>query len=47
MRLEGVPVANDLTSLQRLRWLTYRGQFTTFVLCAKEAFSLVSPDIAA
>ncbi len=25
MRLEGVPVANDLTSLQRLRWLTYRG----------------------
>ncbi|SFO52438.1 hypothetical protein SAMN04488056_107169 [Cohaesibacter marisflavi] len=44
MRLEGVPVANDLASLQRLRWLTYKGQFKTFVLCAKEVLSPTSLD---
>ncbi len=47
MRLEGVPVANDLASLQRLRWLTYEGQFKTFVLCAKEVLSPISLDAVA
>ncbi len=47
MRLEGAPVANDLASLQRLRWLTYKDQVTTFVLFVKEVLSPISFDGAA
>ncbi len=47
MKLEGVPVANDFTSFQRLRWLTYKRHFTTLVLCVKEVLSLIRPDIVA
>ncbi len=47
MRIEGVPVANDLASLQRLRWLTYKNKFKTFVLCRKEVLSPISLDAVA
>ncbi len=47
MRLEGFLSVNDLASLQRLRWLTYRAYLTTFVVIEKEALSPSSPDIRA